>query len=74
MGNVRIEYDADKIAVAVNTKRQINNRITMRQAAKQIGVSVRLVHKAETRKGLSEQSLLKICAWLEIEPGVYLKK
>lgn len=73
IGNRKCEYDVDKIAVAVNTKRQITNRLTMREAAKQIGVSVRLVHKAETRKVLSAESFTKICRWLGKEPGAYFK-
>ena len=62
-----MKYDADELAAAVNTKRQIKNRLTTRQAAQQIGVSNGTVHRAETRKGLSAESVIKIQNWLENE-------
>lgn len=66
-----MKYDADKLAAAVNTKRQITNRLTTREAAEQIGVSNGTVHRAEVRKGLCEGSFLKICQWLDVEPGAF---
>ena len=66
-----MKYDADKLAADVNTKRQITNRLTTRQAAEQIGVSNGTVHRAEVRKGLSSESFLKLCVWLDKEPGAY---
>ena len=69
-----MKYDADKLAADVNTKRQITNRLTTREAAAEIGVSNGTVHRAEVRKGLSKESFLKLCAWLQVEPGVYKKE
>ena len=69
-----MKYDADEIAAAVNTKRQIKNRLTTRQAAAEIGVSNGTVHRAETRKPLSEKSFTKICHWLELEPEQFFKQ
>jgi DNA-binding Xre family transcriptional regulator len=66
-----MKYDADKLAADVNTKRQIKNRLTTREAAAEIGVGHCTVHRAEVRKGLSNKSFLKICQWLEKEPGAY---
>lgn len=66
-----MKYDADLLAAHVVIKRQIRNRLTIREAAEQIGVSIGTVHRAEVRKGLSEQSFLKICAWLEKDPAAY---
>ena len=66
-----MKYDADKLAADVNTKRQITNRLTTREAAAEIGVSNGTVHRAEVRKGLSNESFLKICQWLQVEPAAY---
>ena len=49
-----MKYDADKLAADVNTKRQIKNRLTTREAAAEIGVGHCTVHRAEVRKGMVE--------------------
>lgn len=69
-----MKYDSDKLATDVVNKRQIENRLSMRDVALLVGVSVRTIHKAETRKGLSAESLTKICNWLEVSPGAYFKQ
>jgi transcriptional regulator with XRE-family HTH domain len=66
-----MKYDADKLALAVITKRRHENHMSMDEVAVEIGVSKGTVHRAELQKGLSEQSFLKICAWLGKEPGAY---
>lgn len=69
-----MKYDAEMLAIELVTKRRGRQTLTMRQAAAQIGVSLRVVHKAETRKAISEQSFAKICDWLEKEQGAFFKE
>lgn len=68
-----MNYDKDALAAAVITKRQIESRVSMREAGATIGVSKKTVHKAETRKPIEMKTLIKICAWLEKEPGEFFK-
>lgn len=68
-----MEYDKTALSIAIVTKRRGANTITMRDAADQIGVSLGVVQKAETRKPVSEKSFTKICAWLNIPPGEFFK-
>ena len=69
-----MKYDAERLAIELVTKRRGRQTLTMRQTAEQIGVSLRVVHKAETRKAVSEDSFTKICAWLEMQPGAFFKE
>lgn len=67
------DYDAGKLARAVRTKRWVDNRLTMVQAGKEIGISGKAVCKAENKKGLSKQTFNLICNWLEIPPAEFFK-
>lgn len=69
-----MKYDAEKLAIELVTKRRGRQTLTMRQTAQQIGVSLRVVHKAETRKNVSKESFTKICDWLDIHPGQFFKE
>ena len=69
-----MKYDAERLAIELVTKRRGRQTLTMREAAQQIGVSLRVVHKAETRKTVSKESLIKICDWLDIHPGQFFKE
>lgn len=64
-------YDAAKLAADVKAKRETG--ITTRQAAQQIGTTNGTVWRAENCKGLSLETFIKICQWLEVSPGAYFK-
>jgi len=66
-----MKYDAEKLAIDLVTHRRGRLMQTLREAGAEIGVSYSVVQKAEKRLPLSEKSFLKICQWLEKEPGAY---
>lgn len=66
-----MKYDAEKLAIELVAHRRGRLMLNLREAASEIGVSHSVVQKAETRLPLSERSFLKICAWLQVEPGAY---
>ncbi len=68
---MKYEYDAEKLAIDLVTHRRGRLMQTLREAGKEIGVSYSVVQKAEMRLLLSEKSFLKICAWLNVDPGAY---
>ena len=66
-----MKYDAEKLAIDLVTHRRGRLMQTLREAGDEIGVSYSVVQQAEKRLPLSEKSFLKICAWLQVEPGAY---
>lgn len=67
----KLKYNEKAFSVAVKTRRWIECDLTMKQAGEQIGISGKAVWKAENGKGLSDDSFLKICQWLGVEPEAF---
>jgi len=67
----KLKYNEKSLSIAVKTRRWIERDLTMKEVGQEIGISGKAVWKAENCKGLSEQSFLKICAWLQVEPAAY---
>ena len=67
----KLKYNEKSLSIAVKTRRWIERDLTMKEVGQEIGISGKAVWKAENCKGLSNKSFLKICQWLEKEPGAY---
>jgi len=71
---MKFKLDKDLLAADVTTKRQVKNRLSMREVGDQIGVSAGTVCRVETKSiNLSVETFTKFCAWLDKSPGTYFK-
>lgn len=69
---MKYKFDDYALSRDMVSKRSVDNRLTTRQAARQIGISAATLSRAERRIAPPDmRSLILICSWLEICPSNY---
>lgn len=69
---MKYKFDDYALARDMVSKRSVDNRLTTRQAAGQIGISAATLSRAERRIAPPDmKSLILICSWLESSPSNY---
>lgn len=70
--SMKFTFDHYTLSRDMVLKRGVENRLTTRQAAAQIGISAATLSRAERRIAPPDmKSLLLICSWLGTAPGNY---
>lgn len=69
---MKFAFDHYTLSKDMVLKRGVDNRLSTREAAKEIGISAATLSRAERRVAPPDmQSLLLICSWLDKSPGNY---
>ncbi len=60
------KYDGGKLAKIVRTKRLIDNKMSIRTAASQIGISIATLSRIENGKNPEVEVLAAVCHWVSM--------
>lgn len=69
-----MEFLKDKFKKDLKTERIIEKELTVREAAKEIGVSASTISRIENGKTCEIESFLKICEWMGMFPEDYIDR
>jgi transcriptional regulator with XRE-family HTH domain len=58
------ELDTEKLSKAIRTKRLVEDKLTLRQAAKKTKVSFATLSRMENQSVPEMTNLIKVCNWL----------
>lgn len=70
---MKVIYNSEGMKKALKTKRTIDHDITMRKLAKQLGVSLATVSRAEEGKMVDLLTYVKLCRWLNEPLDKFIK-
>jgi transcriptional regulator with XRE-family HTH domain len=59
------ELDTEKLSKAIRTKRLVEDKLTLRQAAKKTTVSFATLSRMENHSVPEMTNLIKVCNWLK---------
>ncbi len=66
-------FNIDKLRKDLITKRLIDRRLSLREAAKEIDVSAATISRVENNKLPDVETFAKICLWLGTDAGSYFR-
>ncbi len=64
-------FDIEEFRKDLLTQRIIRNKLTLRQAAIEIGVSAATISRVERSHMPDIETFCKICLWLDTDPRMY---
>lgn len=68
-----MKYKPHLLKRDVITRRTIDNKMTMLEVAKAVGVCDRVICRIENEKMITIETLGKICSWLGTKPNDYFE-
>lgn len=66
-----MKFNIDQLRKDIINKRLIDNRMSLRKAAEEIGVGAATLSRIERGSTLEVDTLCKILDWLKVAPGLY---
>ena len=69
-----VAFDIERLRKDLITKRVIDGKLTLRQAAKEIGTSPATLSRIENSNPPDVETFARLCSWLGTNPADYIRK